>query len=196
MRDRDCLLMRTKCFAIALVAGAAFGYGCGSPASSTTGTPTPPHAAYNPIPCPSVDFDPVGGTQNSSVTVGTGNPAPIGIHLYRGAADYIVTRLEIDVLPPGTHANGNPANRTAPTLANGRLPHVMQLLRQQLEAGDQVITLQFTGTDDRGMLLPAGRYEIGFILAAIPIPNAPCLQRGPSPGIQFEGLLTTVTWLG
>jgi hypothetical protein len=117
------LLMRAGKCVLFFLAIAVLASGCGADPAHKAAAPNVPKAVTNPIPCPAVQFDALGGAQTTDVTVAKGTSVEIGVQLYRGAADYVVTLLEIDVLPPGVHAN--PTTSTGASLESGRLPHVI-----------------------------------------------------------------------
>jgi hypothetical protein len=186
-------------------------------AGAPTAAPSPPRKiSMAPYPLLPVAYKSLTGPQSTVVTARRGQPVRVGIHLGDGrndryaGDDYVVSYLRIDVLPIGVHpwesitVKGKPPEpstlRGRRQPAGGRFdlgtkPYVRRLVLKNLPSTtNRDVAILFDGTDAKGRPLPAGRYEVGYVLAT-KLTKAHGIEWAGSSNFE-SGLLVTVNYLG
>jgi hypothetical protein len=144
------------------------------------------------------------------LTARRGQPVRVGIHLGDGrGGNYVVSQARIDVLPAGVHPYESTTGTKQPdpgTLSRyssrtenrfdlGTKPYVRRLALKDLPSTTKRdVTILLDGTDSQGRPLPAGKYEVGFVLSTKLTKAQGTLPAGSTNGLS--GLLVTINYLG
>jgi hypothetical protein len=182
-------------------------------ASTPTAATPSPKISFAPYPPLQIAWKSLTGPQYTVVTARRGQPVRVGVHLDgRGGnfgSNYVVSQVRIDVLPVGVPPGESTTDKGKPPAVGrpftvdppggrfdmGTKPYVRRLVLTNLPSTtNRDVAILFDGTDDRGRPLPAGRYEVGLLLAT---KFTKAYGTIPAGYANFRsGLLVTVNYLG
>ncbi|HEU0129840.1 MAG TPA: hypothetical protein VFQ85_02475 [Mycobacteriales bacterium] len=109
----------------------------------------------------------------------------LGIEFWRGRAEYVVERVQVHVLPPGTPSSSNIDIRAAAA------PAVLSATAGPFAAADREVMLTFNGVDSHGVPLPPGKYPAVYLIHTHKA--GACRIGNP---VEMTGMITTLDWRG
>ncbi len=162
---------------------------CGSPQlqpAAKGGSPRPGSAS---TPCPDVPLRNLTGAPGRHVSADPSRPVRVGVKLQKGAGEYFLRELRVDVLPPSSGEIDWESVRSADAIP------VRRLAAYFVSADDREFGLMFDGRDEDGNALPSGSYPVVVLLNARASTNAPCGRGALGPRqVGLHALLVTVDW--
>lgn len=157
-------------------------------AARNGGAPRGDDTRLGPGSCHDASFEPVAGSQIQPIAATPATPATLGFRMTsESASKRRFESVRIDVLPLGKHADAPPPE---PQLLTGEAARVRRFEATAAQLASSTVSFRFDGRDDAGRVLPAGSYEVGFVVETRST-DPRCTD--PLPAVKY-GQLTTVVW--
>jgi hypothetical protein len=171
--------------ALALLLAASCAESKAAPRSAPVTTSEVPR--MRPGSCHEAVFDSVAGSQTTPVVASARTPAVLGFRMLPPSlTNRSFTYVRLDVLPLGKHADAAPGE---PQLVTGDEEHLRRYEATPAQLAASTVSFAFDGRDGAGRALPAGRYEVGFVVRTRSTDPA-CTDL---EAVRY-GELTTVVW--